>query len=191
MTSAWTGRRDLRARGDLPNRGLGENLLNPPRAAPGRGAIGAITARVSHRYRTRAGEAHRTSDGSKRTSTEPAICSWMTCPRGAGMPRSRTSGCRSLSAVEWPSVGSPYMATDGQNQMSAATHPSPLSSSYERVHRPASARSLRQSCDHTRCSNAWHKSVAGHRLRSRVATTNGGRFISRWSSFRHLSDYCR
>ena len=34
-------------------------------------------------------------------------------------------------------------------------------------------------------------SVAGHRLRSRVATTNGGRFISRWSSFRHLSDYCR
>ncbi len=87
--------------------------------------------------------------------------------------------------------GQPYTATDGQNQMSAATHPSPLSSSYERVHRPTSARSLRQSCEHTRCSNAWHKSVAGHRSRSRVATTNGGRFISRWSSFRYLSDYCR
>lgn len=56
---------------------------------------------------------------------------------------------------------------------------------------PSDARSLRRSYEHTRRSNAWHKLPAGHRSRLRVATTNGGRCISRWSSFRYLSDYRR
>lgn len=35
-------------------------------------------------------------------------------PIGAGMPHSRTSGCRTLTAVEWPSVGSPSWPSVGR-----------------------------------------------------------------------------